>query len=249
MAEILELRQDKKLRQGKPNDPVASTGVAEVRRLRAILGDTDPRAAVDREMPLLAPFEELFGRGLRRGAVVAVDGDTARMSLAMALMAQVSAEGGWCGVVGVPSFGYVAAHELGLRIDQLVLVPDSGPEWAEVTAALLSGLDAVLVQPSGPVPGQLARRLAARARRHSCTLLTLGPVWEGSDVRVTAVGQEWVGLLPGLGRLRGRRVRVVASTRPGIELDMWLPGQSGTVQLIDVRTIPLSMRGQYERTG
>src|SRR4051812_44524737 len=96
-------------------------GLAEVRRLRAIVGDTDPRVAVGAGMPLLAPLEGLFGRELRRGAVVAVEGDVARMSLAMALMAGVSADGGWCGVVGVPSFGCAAASELGIQLDRLLL--------------------------------------------------------------------------------------------------------------------------------
>ena len=215
-----------------------SVGSVKLRRLRAIVEDTDPRTAVDAGMPLLRPFEELLGRGLRRGAVVAIEGDAARLSLAMAMMAGVSAEGGWCGVVGVPSFGCLAACERGIRIDQLALVPQPGSAWAEVTAALLSGLAAVLVQPPGPVSGQLARRLAARARRDHCTVLTLGPVWEGSDVRVTAVDQEWFGLRAGSGRLRSRRVRVVASTRPGIELDLWLPGQDDEIRLVDARTVP-----------
>jgi len=221
-----------------------------VRRLRAILGDTDPRAAVGAGLPLLAPFEELFGRGLRRGAVVAVEGDV-RTSLAMALMVRVSAEGGWCGAVGVPSLGCVAASELGIRIERFALVPQPGQAWVEVTAALLSGLDVVLVQPPGPVQGQLARRLAARARQYRCTVLTLGSVWEGSDVRVAAIGQEWFGVRIGHGRLRSRRVRVAASTRRGVELDLWLPGQDGEVRLVDVRTVPseLPVNGARERAG
>jgi hypothetical protein len=209
--------------------------VATARRLRAVVGDTDPRVAVGVGMPLPAPFEELFGRGLRRGAVVAVEGDAARVSLATALMARVSAEGGWCGVVGVPSFGCVAASELGIRMDQLVLVPEPGPAWADVTAALLSGLSAVLVHPSGPVSGRLARRLAARARQHRCTVLSLGPAWEGSDMRVAAVDQEWFGVRTGPGRLGSRRVRVVASPRPGIELDLWLPGPDGGIGMAGIR--------------
>src|SRR5262249_38617488 len=158
-----------------------------------------------------------FGGGLRRGAVVAVEGDAARMSLAMALMAGVSAEGGWCGVVGVPSFGCMAASELGIRLGQLALVPRPGPAWGVAAGAPLSGLVAGLVQPPGPVSGQLARRLAARARQYRCTVLTLGSVWEGSDVRVAAIDQQWFGVRTGSGRLHGRRVRVVASTRPGVE--------------------------------
>jgi hypothetical protein len=220
---------------------MGAVGLAEVRRLRAIVGDTDPRVAVDAGMPLSAPFEELLGRGLRRGAVVAVEG-AARTSLAMALMARVSAEGGWCGVVGVPTFGCVAASELGIRVERLALVPEPGPAWAEAAAALLSGLDVVVVQPPGPVSGRLARQLAARARQHRCTMLTLGPVWEGSDLRVAATGQEWFGVGDGYGRLRSRRIRVVASTRPGVELDLWLPGQDGEIRLVGAPAVPFGPR-------
>ncbi|MBO0868534.1 MAG: hypothetical protein J2P15_08210 [Micromonosporaceae bacterium] len=204
-------------------------------RLRAIVRDTDPRMAVHDRMPLLEPLQPLLG-GLRRGAVVAVDGDAGRTSLAMALLAGVSAAGGWCGVVGMPSWGCLAAAGYGVRLDRLALVPEPGTAWAEVVAALAGGMDAVLVRPPAPVPGRLARRLAAKARQSGCTLLTLGRVWEGCDTRVSTYGVEgvgrggWEGLAAGRGRLRARRVTVVASTRPGIELDLWLPGEDGTVR-------------------
>jgi hypothetical protein len=201
-------------------------------RLRAIVRDTDPRISVQDRMPLLEPLQPLLG-GLRRGAVVAVDGDAGRTSLAMALLAGVSMAGGWCGVVGMPSWGCLAAAGYGVRLDRLALVPEPGAAWAEVVAALAGGMDAVLVRPPAPVPGRLARRLAAKARQSRCTLLTLGRVWEGCDTRVSARGMEgvgsgaWEGLGAGRGRLRGRRVTVVASTRPGAELHLWLPGEDG----------------------
>jgi hypothetical protein len=222
--------------------------VADLGRLRAIVRDTDPRGAVQDRVPLLPPMERLLGRGPRRGAVVAIEGQFARSSLAMAMLAGVSADGGWCGVVGVPSFGCVAAAEFGVRMDTLVLVPQPGEAWAEVTAALLSGLDAVLVQPPGPVSGQLARRLAARARQHRCTVLTLGSAWEGSDVRVAAVAQEWFGVRSGHGRLRSRRIRVAASNRPGVEAPLWLPAEGGGVGTAEVPTV-LPLRRRHVRAS
>lgn len=160
--------------------------------------------------------------------LVAIEGTGAR-SLAMVLLAGVSVAGGWCGVVGVSSIGAPAAQELGVRLERLGVVPDPGTAWADVVGAFVSGLDAVLVASPAPVSGALARRLVAKARQHRCTLFTLGAVWEGCDVRLTGVSQEWGGLGVGHGRLRSRRLTVIASDRRGAELVLWLPGWDGRV--------------------
>ncbi len=224
-------------------------GVAELSDLRAILADTDPRRAVGDRLQLLPPMEQLLGPGVKRGAVLAVEGETARYSLSMALLAGVSAAGGWCGVVGVPSFGHLAAEGFGIRLETLALVPQPGEAWAEVLAALLPGMDAVLVHPPVRVAGRLARRLAAKARQSRCTVLTLGPVWEGSDLRVSAVRQEWFGLGQGAGRLRSCRVTAVASHRPRVELDLWLPAEDGGIGSVEVRTVPSAVPMIGRRAG
>jgi hypothetical protein len=79
------------------------------------------------------------------------------------------------------------------------------------------------------VSGALARRLAAKARQHRCTLFTLGPAWEGSDLRLSVLRQEWFGLGQRRGRLRSRQVTVVASHRPYAELVLWLPSEDGQI--------------------
>ena len=203
--------------------------MADLARLRTLLRGTDPRDVVDGRLPLPGPVRRLLG-GLRRGAVVAIEGEMARHSLAMALLAGVSSSGGWCAVVGVPGFGCVAATGYGVRPEALGLVPEPGPAWAEVVSALAGGVDALLVRPPERVSGQLARQLTARARRSGCTVLTLGPVWEGSDVRVRAVDRRWDGLGQGSGRLRRCRVTLVASHRPHLKVDLWLPGPDGEVR-------------------
>jgi hypothetical protein len=208
--------------------------MADLARLRAIVHDTDPRETVGDRLPLLPAMQRLC-RTVRRGSVVTIEGEAARSSLAMVLLAGVSAAGGWCGVVGVPTFGALAAYELGIRMDTLALVPHPGPAWADVVAALITGTDAVLVAPPERVPAGLARRLAARARQHRCTVLTLGTVWEGSDLRLSAVSQEWFGLRQGSGRLRSRRITAVASHRPRASLELWLPGSDGRVRVAETR--------------
>jgi hypothetical protein len=174
-------------------------------------------------------MDRLINRRLRRGAIVAVEGEVACYSLAATLLAGVSAEGGWCGIVGLPSFGFAGARGLGLETDSMIAVEDPGSRWADVVGAVIEAVDVVLVRPPEHVSGRLARRLATKARESRCTLVTLGPVWEGSDVRVSAIRQEWFGLGQGHGHLRSRRVTAVASSRPGAEVDLWLPAEEGGV--------------------
>ena len=71
--------------------------------------------------------------GIRRGSTLAVRGST---SLLCALLAEASATGSWCAVVGVPTLGALAAAEAGVTVDRLALVPHPGSERAEVVAAL-----------------------------------------------------------------------------------------------------------------
>src|SRR2546430_11276252 len=80
----------------------------------------------------------------------------------------------WCAVVGMPTLGLVAAAEFGIALDRLALVPDPGPEWPTVVAALLDGVDVVVAAPPGPVAAPLAGRLAARARQRGSVLLPCG---------------------------------------------------------------------------
>lgn len=216
----------------------------DLARLRAMVGQTDPRTAMDDRLPLTAPMERLLGRRLRRGAVIAIEGDAARYSLAMVLLAGVSRAGGWCAVVGAPDFGCAAAEGYGVQLEALGLVPHPGTAWPTVVSALSAGMAAVLVRPPEPVSGQLARRLVAKARQSGCAVFTMGPAWEGSDVRLSVVGREWRGLGQGTGRLRRRRVTVVASHRPHLRLDVWMPGDQGGVQTMSAAPEQATARRQ-----
>lgn len=195
--------------------------------LRTVTGGTRPDGG-DR-LPLMPAMETLIGRRPKRGAIVAVEGEVACLSLAVAMMAGVSAEGGWCGVVGLPGLGLVGARDLGVEMETLVTLDDPGPRWADAVAAMLGAVDVLLLRPPERVPGRLARRLAGKARESRCTVVTLGPAWEGSAVRVSAIRQEWLGLGQGHGHLRARRVTAVASSRPGAVVGLWLPAEDGGV--------------------
>ena len=177
--------------------------------------------------------------GLRCGTTVMVGGGggLGATSLVLALLALPTVRGRWCAVVGLPAMGPVAAEELDVDLTHLALVPAPGRQWATVTAALLDGLDVVVVQPPHPVRPPDARRLTARARHRRSVLVVLapspgslqatsratpgaaGPVsraldqhpaagWPGFDLRLAVTGGEWLGPGTGSGHLQGRRVDV-----------------------------------------
>jgi hypothetical protein len=198
----------------------------------------------EQRLPVLPVLERLLpGAGLRRGATVSVGtaaGASGATSLALALVARASVDGSWVAAVGLPSLGLVAADELGVALERLVLV--AAPErdaWGGVVAALVDGFDLVVLHAgrTGVRPAD-ARRLVARARERGAVLLQLGPGWpEGADLTLQITRARWEGLDAGHGHLRARKVRVRRAGRgeaaqPQL-LDLWLPGPSGLVEAVE----------------
>lgn len=202
-------------------------------------------SAAHRTLPVLPELIGLLpNRGLRRGSTVAVGtgqparsgsaGQPARSggtSLLLALLAEASRTGSWCAVVGVPTLGMGAAAELGIALDRLALVPNPGPEWATVVAALIDGVDVVVIAVPGTVSASVTDRLAARARQRGSVLVPYGQ-WAGADVTLQVVAGAWEGLGQGRGRLRRREVTVSARGRGAAarpkEIKVWMPGDEAT---------------------
>lgn len=147
--------------------------------------------------------------GLDRGTTVVVTGST---SLTLALLSEASRAGSWVAVVGQPGIGVLAAYQLGLRLDRVALVPAPGPDGPTVVAALLDGVDVVVVGPQAGLTDSDRRRLSARARERSAVLLSTAP-WRGAHVVLAAEESRWEGLGRGHGRLRSRRMIVHRSGR------------------------------------
>jgi hypothetical protein len=188
---------------------------------------------VDQVLPVAAELRAVLPwAGLRRGATISVAVATGSTSLLFALLAAASRAGAWCAAVGFPALGVLAAAEVGVVTDRLVLVPRPGPEWATTAAALLDGLDVVLVRSPGRVAPAQGRRLAARARTRGAVLLVHGE-WPGADVALRPEAAPWLGLGHGRGRLRERRVTVRAHGRGTAarhtETDVWLPTPTGAL--------------------
>jgi len=243
--------------------PLSSHGNGDPGIVGALAARVRPISARrDRSLPLLAPLAPLFpAGGLRRGTVVAVDladrahdcpsgeptghGAGGATTLAFALLAAASATGSWCAAVGTADPGILSMAELGIDLGHLAIVPLDEPgaalsrpglTWPEVTAALIDGMDAVLVRPPWQARPHVARHLVARARERQTVLIVLSPrAWwpEGPDLHLTVTTGVWHGVGAGHGHLRGRRVEVVATgrriaTRP-VHVALWLPAPSGVV--------------------
>jgi hypothetical protein len=185
-------------------------------------------------LPVLPALRELLpAGGLPRGSVVAVG----RWSLlCLALAAGASAAGAWCAVAGLPQLGVVAAADAGLDLDRMLLIAEPGTLWPQVVASLLDGCELVLLRPPAQPSAQVRRRLEATVRRFGGVLVVAGE-WDGAQTRMLVARQEWAGIGAGHGRLRARRVQVVADGRGAAAQSraqwLWLPGPDGSVTVAD----------------
>lgn len=166
-----------------------------------------PRARVDgrhsRGLPVHPELDHLLPHGLERGTTLGVLGST---SLLLSLLAQASATGSWVAVAGLPHVGVLAAYELGMDLSRVVLVPDLGADGPRVLAALLDGVDVVVVGDVALADAD-RRRLSARAKERSAVLVATAP-WPGAGVVLTAERSRWDGVGRGDGRLRTRVLTV-----------------------------------------
>lgn len=175
-------------------------------------------------LPVPPPLAGLLPDGLRRGATTVVAGST---SLLLELLAHACAGGAWAAAVGMPALGLLAAAQAGLALDRLALVPRPGLEAATVVAALVDGIDVVVVGPDAALVDADRRRLSARARDRGAVLVATTP-WPGASVVLDVEGGRWTGLDEGDGWLRAHEVRVVRSGR----------GSAGQVDAVDL-VLPL----------
>lgn len=199
-----------------------------------------------RLLPVLPPLAGLFpDGGLRRGSSVVVtgpvgdhwaEGNGGDVSLALALLAAASGTGSWCALVGLAGLGAVAAHDLGVDLARLALIPHPGAAWADVTATVVDGVDLVVLFPPFPPRPAMARRLVARARERRAVLVVVPgrSGWpDGPDLRLDVNDLSWDGVGAGEGYLERRRMTVTATGRRSAArprcLPLWLPSATGGV--------------------
>ncbi len=177
---------------------------------------------------LTAELAQLVPGGcLRPGTSVEVGAGIGHTSLLLRLISEPTARGAWATVIGFPEINAHAAAESGVALERLALIPDPGPSWLEVTAALLDAVDLVVLNPPRECRPSDARRLLARARQRRSVLILIdgntnrGPrnrpprrLWpEPADVVFTPICSNWHGLGQGHGCLRGVTVTVNSTGR------------------------------------
>lgn len=202
--------------------PMGATEEALLRRL----GVTRARDLLFTEghvLPVAEPLEDLFvGGGLARGTVTGVTGLGAT-SLVLALVARATRDT-WVAVVDLPDLGLVAASELGVSLDRLVCIRDTGRRRLDVLSALVDAFDVVVT--AGGLPRRDEGKLGARVREHDAVVLGLG-TWDQPDLGLHGTACTWEGLEAGHGHLTARRLTVVARGRGAArmprERTIWLP--------------------------
>ncbi|MGP3534864.1 hypothetical protein ACTU3I_08735 [Microbacterium sp. RD1] len=204
----------------------------DVRALRAQLERMQGRRLDAPVVPTHPAFAGLLpGGGLRPGASYSL---TPSAALLLALMARPSQDGAWCAAVGMPDLGVEAAERYGLDLDRLVLVPDPGPRWLAITAAIAEVMPVVAVRPPARVSEGDVSRLAARLRDRGSILLVQG-VWPQVEASIEVADPRWSGLGPGHGYLAGRELTVSVTSRrspSARRARMLLPAADGTVSLL-----------------
>lgn len=149
--------------------------------------------------------------GLVGGTVVGLRGDGAT-SLLFALLSATPTN--WSALVALPDLSLLAAAELGVDLDRVVVVPAPGPELLQVISILVDGVDVVVaaVGPGvRPAPGRL-RVLGGRLRQRGAVLVTVG-AWPETDLVLTGSWGGFSGIGDGHGRLRDRELIVEVSGR------------------------------------
>lgn len=148
--------------------------------------------------------------GLVRGQVTACS----RGSVLAGLLAAVTAVG-HAAVIGRPTIGLLAAHEMGADLSRLAIVAP-GQDPLTVAGILATGLDLVVIDLDGlrVTPSQV-RPLLGKAHQHGCALIISGrgvrgfPIDLDLDVRPV----RYLGIGLGHGRVQGVHLEIGARQR------------------------------------
>jgi hypothetical protein len=256
------------------NLAVTASGTTSARRARAaelsrdhlaatFSRQTTPVVAGEDLVPLLLPLQQALGvDGLRRGSTVLLGGEEGfgATSLALALLAKATTDGMWCSIVGPPDLGLVAAVELGVDLERLVVVAAPRVRAATAIGALVEGCDVVMLRLPLAMTRTEMLRLGARARQRRVLVVLLSDprsravAWpEAPDITVQIRSSVFYGIESGSGRIAGRRVEIETMHRRSGGLQapvaLWLPAVTGELRLVDQSEMDEREMDQNARTA
>lgn len=212
-------------------------------------GADEGAEATGERLAVPPPLAPLIPHGtLRAGSSLAVTG-TASTSLLLALASAAAGETAWCAIAGLPDLGLRAALDAGLDPCRLAIVPAAAEQTAQVLSALVDGVGVVVLGPHLHLTPALWRTLTGRARTRDALVLAAQPPGR-ADLHLDSSARGWDGLGSGSGRLRRRRVAVIAQGR-GISgeraTEILLPEVRGMVGAVPASAA--SAAAAVERTG
>lgn len=187
--------------------------IAQLRAKMAALGGEVPRPVVEDTEVLAVPgplSHVLPNGGLPRKAVSHCSDTPA---LVVEVIDQITAAGGYAGVVGWPELSYAGiGHD---RLERVIAVPDPGIEDLAVAGVLAEGLDLVVLRSRAALEltPVRARPLLARLRKGNAALLTVNVRVPSPMLSVEGTIANFHGIGRGTGRIRGVELRVRAEQK------------------------------------
>lgn len=204
---------------------------AALAELRRLPGVSTARDLVGSRpfFPVASALRPVFPSGLPRGEITELVGPQA-LSLALASVAHMSAEGRWTAAVGLGEPAVQAVADYGVVLSRFVNIDVPSRDWLRAASILVESFAAVIVRPGFRLAPAEQARLRAKVRERRMSLIVVGPLPQptGTADRTLAVSApRWDGLQQGSGMLSRCRVTV---RREGEEVQLLLPGESGRAE-------------------
>ena len=134
--------------------------------------------------------------------------------LAVELLAHVTARGGYVAIIGWREFAYAGVVESGGVCENIIVIPDPGPQPLNVAAVLCEGLDLVVYYGAdGTLSPTRARPLLGKLRTGTAALIMVGTGVQSPAVTVDARITDYLGIGSGQGRIRGVEMRISVTAR------------------------------------
>lgn len=134
--------------------------------------------------------------------------------LVVELLAHVTARGGYAAIIGWREFAYAGVVESGGVCENIIVIPDPGPQPLNVAAVLCEGLDLVVYHGAETTLSPTrARPLLGKLRRGTAALIMVGTGVPSPAVTVDARITNYLGIGTGQGRIRGVEMRISITAR------------------------------------